>query len=241
MARAGSLRHPTVMLLRVATAAIAAGGFVADTVLTHDVAVGVVYIVVLLMASRFCIGRTLLFVGVGCVALIVLSYLVSPPVEPAGYALLNLTLRCGAIGVATLLAWQSQSAQAAARASGEALRRSEAYLAEAERLSHTGTFAFNATAAVYWSEESYRIWGLDPLQGIPTWETVLQRIHPDDRERVNLESEKALHEKREFSLEFRIVLPDGTAKYIEFDRPPFVLRGRRIRGDGGYARGCDRT
>ena len=101
------------------------------------------------------------------------------------------------------------------RASEEALRRSEAYLAEAQRLSHTGTVAFNATAPVYWSEESYRIWGLDPLQGLPSRETVLQRIHPDDRERVNVEIEEALRQKRDFALEFRIVLPDGTVKYIE--------------------------
>ena len=70
----------------------------------------------------------------------------------------------------------------------EALRRSEAYLAEAQRLSHTGTLVFNATGPVYWSEESYRIWGFDPLQGLPDLETVLQRIHPDDRERVNAET-----------------------------------------------------
>jgi PAS domain S-box-containing protein len=97
----------------------------------------------------------------------------------------------------------------------EALRRSEAYLAEAQRLSHTGTLAFNATAPVYWSEESYRIWGLDPLQGLPNRETVLQRIHPDDRERVNVETEQASREKRGFTLDFRIVLPDGTVKHIE--------------------------
>ena len=97
----------------------------------------------------------------------------------------------------------------------EALRRSEAYLAEAQRLSHTGTLAFNATAPVYWSEESYRIWGLDPLQGLPDRETVLQRIHPDDRERVDVETEEAVRQKRGFALEFRIVLPDGTVKYIE--------------------------
>jgi PAS domain S-box-containing protein len=97
----------------------------------------------------------------------------------------------------------------------EALRRSEAYLAEAQRLSHTGTMAFNATAPLYWSEESYRIWGLDPLQGLPDRETVLQRIHPDDRERVDIETEEALHQKRDFALEFRIVLPDGTVKYIQ--------------------------
>jgi PAS domain S-box-containing protein len=111
----------------------------------------------------------------------------------------------------------------------EALRRSEAYLAEAQRLSHTGTLAFNATAAVYWSQESYRIWGLDPLQGLPDRETVLQRIHPDDRERVNVETEQALREKRDFALEFRIVLPDGTCKLIESTgRPLFSADGELV-------------
>jgi PAS domain S-box-containing protein len=104
----------------------------------------------------------------------------------------------------------------------EALRRSEAYLAEAQRLSHTGTLAFTATAPVYWSEESYRIWGLDPLQGLPNRETVLQRIHPDDRERVNVETEQALREKRDFTLEFRIVLPDEAVKYIESTGHPLL-------------------
>jgi PAS domain S-box-containing protein len=111
----------------------------------------------------------------------------------------------------------------------EALRRSEAYLAEAQRLSHTGTLAFNATAPVYWSEESYLIWGLDPRQGLPERETVLQRIHPDDRERVNVETEQALREKRDFTLEFRIVLPDGTVKHIESTgRPLFSADGELL-------------
>jgi C4-dicarboxylate-specific signal transduction histidine kinase len=104
----------------------------------------------------------------------------------------------------------------------DALRRSEAYLAEAQRLSHTGTLAFNATAPVYWSQESYQIWALDPLQGLPNRETVLQRIHPDDRERVNVETEEALQQKRDFTLEFRIVVPDGTVKYIESTGHPLL-------------------
>ena len=111
----------------------------------------------------------------------------------------------------------------------EALRRSEAYLAEAQRLSHTGTLVFNATAPVYWSEESYRIWQLDPLHGLPNRETVLQRIHPDDRDRVNVEIDEALRQKRDFVLEFRIVLPDGTVKYIELTgRPLFSAGGERV-------------
>jgi PAS domain S-box-containing protein len=114
------------------------------------------------------------------------------------------------------------------RAREEALRRSEAYLAEAQRLSHTGTVAFNATAAVYWSQESYRIWGLDPLQGLPDRETVLQRIHPDDRERVNVEIDEALRQQKDFALEFRIVLPDGTVKHIVSTGQPLFSADREL-------------
>jgi len=101
------------------------------------------------------------------------------------------------------------------RANEEALRRSEFYLSEAQRLSHTGTIVFNATGPVYWSEESYLIWNLDPQQGLPDLDTVLERIHPEDRNRVNKEVFEALDQKRKYAIEFRIILPDGTVKYIE--------------------------
>jgi PAS domain S-box-containing protein len=104
----------------------------------------------------------------------------------------------------------------------EALRRSEAYLTEAQRLSHTGTVAFNATAPVYWSAESYRIWGFDPLHGLPKGATVLQRVHPDDRKRVDVQTEEAVRQKRDFALEYRIVLPDGTVKYIASTGRPLL-------------------
>ena len=79
----------------------------------------------------------------------------------------------------------------------EALRRSEAYLTEAQSLSHTGTSVYNATGTLFWSEESYRIWGLDPLQGLPDRETVWQRIHPDDRDSVRSEVRVALLQRSE--------------------------------------------
>jgi PAS domain S-box-containing protein len=103
-----------------------------------------------------------------------------------------------------------------------ALRRSEAYLAEAQRLSHTGTVVLNATSPVYLSEESYRIWGLDPLHGLPDRETLLQRIHPDDRDRVDGETQAALRQKIDYVLEFRIVRPDGAVKYLEATGRPLV-------------------
>ena len=107
----------------------------------------------------------------------------------------------------------------------DALRRSESYLAEAQRLSHTGTIVFNATGPVYWSEESYRIWDLDPRHGLPDLETVLQRIHPDDRDRANKEAFEALHQAKTYAFEFRIVLADGTVKYLESTGHPLLSAG----------------
>ena len=104
----------------------------------------------------------------------------------------------------------------------EALRRSEAYLTEAQRLSHTGTSVYSASGNLYWSDECYRIWDLDPLQGLPDAGTVWQRIHPDDRDRVREESQKALHEKGEHSVEFRIFCCDGSVKYIETTFHPLL-------------------
>lgn len=103
----------------------------------------------------------------------------------------------------------------------EALRRSEAYLAEAQRLSHTGTSVHNAGGNLYWSEECYRLWDFDPLQGLPDAESVLQRIHSDDRDRVRKEIRKALREKGEHSVEFRI-LCCGTVKHIEATSHPLL-------------------
>jgi PAS domain S-box-containing protein len=96
------------------------------------------------------------------------------------------------------------------------LRRNEGYLAETQRLSQTGTLVLDATTwqYVYLSEESYRIWGLDPLQGLPSHETIRQRFHPDDQGGVWQKIQEALREKKDYSGEFRIVLPDGALKYL---------------------------
>jgi PAS domain S-box-containing protein len=65
------------------------------------------------------------------------------------------------------------------------------------------------------SINNIRIWGYDPLQGVPSRESMWQRIHPDDRDDVREEVEEALRQKRDFAAEFRIVLPDGTVKYLQ--------------------------
>ena len=101
--------------------------------------------------------------------------------------------------------------------SEETLRRAEAWLAQAQRVNRTGTWVLNGITRrfLYWSDESYRIWGFDPLKGLPTRDDMWERIHPDDRERMWKEVQEALREQRDFFEEFRILLPDGTVKYLE--------------------------
>jgi PAS domain S-box-containing protein len=104
-----------------------------------------------------------------------------------------------------------------AKKAEDRLRRSEANLTEAQRLSHTGSWVLSPAVRkmLYWSEECYQIWGFDPVQGLPYRAMVLQRIHPDDRDRAYNEAQEALRQKRDYASEFRIVLPDGTVKYLE--------------------------
>jgi PAS domain S-box-containing protein len=97
----------------------------------------------------------------------------------------------------------------------EKLRQSETYLAEAQRLTKTGSWAYKAGGSpLYWSEETFRMWGFDPQQGTPDRETVLQRIHPEDRETVRERGENAVRTKTDWYDEFRIVLSNGTVKHI---------------------------
>ena len=103
------------------------------------------------------------------------------------------------------------------RRAEEELRRSEGYLAEAQRLTRTGIWAWSVAAgrSVYWSEENYRLFAFDPEGGIPSDEAFYQRVHPEDRDRVRREvflerPEEGSH----FDVEFRLVLPDGTMRYV---------------------------
>src|SRR6266852_1021971 len=98
----------------------------------------------------------------------------------------------------------------------EELRTSEAHLAEAQRLSHTGSWVWEVAGrdAVHLSDEWYRIYGFDPAESMPTWEKRLERVHPEDRAKWQGALDRAIREKSDYEVEFRILLPDGTVKYI---------------------------
>src|ERR1700678_4155002 len=96
------------------------------------------------------------------------------------------------------------------------LRRREAYLAEAQRLSHTGSFGYSPATrrTLYWSEELFRIFGLNPQRGIPDFDLTRQLVHPEDIDRVSESCLAGFLEKAEFSQDYRLVLHDGTLKHL---------------------------
>jgi PAS domain S-box-containing protein len=101
------------------------------------------------------------------------------------------------------------------RRSEEELSRAQAYLAEAERLSHIGTWAVNVITQqiVFWSDEHYRIFGFDPEAGIPPLAAVLDRWHPDDAGTLAVFHD-AVAQKRDYQFEFRLIRPDGMTRNI---------------------------
>jgi PAS domain S-box-containing protein len=112
-----------------------------------------------------------------------------------------------------------------------ALRQTEAYLEEAQRLSHTGSWAWNVARRenIHWSQEQYRLFGLDPKGDSLSFETAFQRIHPEDRATFNNVIEQAIRERSDFEVDFRIVLPDGSTKYSRsVGHPVFSASGELV-------------
>lgn len=96
----------------------------------------------------------------------------------------------------------------------EALLRSEAYLAEAQRVSHTGSFGWSVSSGhIVWSDETFRILECDPANK-PTVEVILQRTHPEDRAFVQETLDQAAGDKKAFDFEHRLLVPDGSVKYV---------------------------
>ena len=116
----------------------------------------------------------------------------------------------------------------------ERIRRSESYLAEAQRLSHTGSWAWSPGQDIrYWSEECYRVLGFDPRDGLPPIEQLIERIHPDDRPAFRESVRRAKHKKSDEQVDYRIVHPDGSVRDIHsIGHPVFSPSGELIEFTG---------
>jgi len=107
-----------------------------------------------------------------------------------------------------------QNASSILIARQRAERRSEAYLAEAQRLSHTGSFGWKvSTGEIIWSEETFRIFQYDRTTK-PTVELILQRVHPEDAALVKQTFERASQDGKDFEHECRLVMPDGAVNHV---------------------------
>jgi PAS domain S-box-containing protein len=94
------------------------------------------------------------------------------------------------------------------------LQRSEAFLAQGQNISQTGSFGWNISSGeIYWSKETYTIFEYEPVVK-PTLELVLQRIHPDERDRVKQTLERATEARANLDFEHRLLMPDGSVKYL---------------------------
>jgi PAS domain S-box-containing protein len=109
------------------------------------------------------------------------------------------------------------------------LRRSEAYLVNGQELSHVGSWARRvSTGEGYWSDETYRIFGLDPRAPAPSLEQMRQIVHPDDWDPFDQAMVAAIRERRGFGLDFRIIRPDGSIRFVH-------SKGQPVLDDAGVA------
>src|ERR1700674_3399332 len=107
-----------------------------------------------------------------------------------------------------------QNANSILAARQRAERRRDAYLAEAQRLSHTGSFGWTVTTGeINWSEETFRIFQYDRATK-PTVELVLQRVHPEDVAMVKQTIDRAAQDARNFDHEYRLLMPDRSVKHV---------------------------
>src|SRR6267154_160552 len=104
------------------------------------------------------------------------------------------------------------------------LQRDEAYLAQAQKLTHTGSWAWDPRTekVLYCSEEMFRIFGLDPRESLPSRDNFRQQIHPEDRDWVKKRFEEALRERVDTFAEYRVLLPGGTVRHINASGHPVL-------------------
>lgn len=150
--------------------------------------------------------------------------------SPARMSLLKLLAAQAAISLQNARLYTDLERENAERKKAvEALRRSEALLVEGQRISQTGSWEWNVpTGRVIWSDESYRIFGYEPQSVEVNLELFLTRIHPEDVTELKLSLEEFWREGTPIDSEYRLLLPDGTVKYV-------LSRGHRSSGDSGPA------
>ena len=197
-----------------------------DTFSPLDMAIAVMYVVVVLLSAHIWERRGVLLATAGCLALTILSYVLTHSDAFSAAASGRLLVGLLAICVTCVLVLRGQSITNELRAREEALRRSEAFLAGTQRISKTGSFSFKSPSGeMYWSDEAARIYGY-PLDLKPTMELLLAHTMPEDRGIVQDAMEQSLRGEKEVEVRHRLLMPDGELKYVHvLARPRFYQNG----------------
>jgi len=149
---------------------------------------------------------------VSCIAVVSLDYFFTPPIFS-----FRISDTIDIVGLAAFLITSAVITELVSRVRRlmqEKLRESEAYLSEAQGLSHTGSFGWRVTSGEFvWSDESFRILEYEPTVK-PSMERVIERTHPDDANLVKETIERASRDGRDFDFEHRLVMPGGPVKHV---------------------------
>jgi PAS domain S-box-containing protein len=220
---------PTIVPYGIAVLSVAIAIALGFFVLRHFEAV--------LTPFLFAVAATVWYAGIGpgvlAIAFSVLSlnyFFLRPgfsfsPISSADLVYLTFCIFC-ALAVGWISAVQRRAEQELRQARDELeakvvertanLQRSESYLAETQKLTHSGSWAWDARSqkVLYCSEEMFRIYGLDPQVDLPTRKNFRQRVHPEDRSRTDERFVRVVNEKVDSFDEYRVLLPDGTVKHV---------------------------
>ncbi len=208
-------------LLRLVAVAITTVVFIIDTVTSLDVAVAVLYVAVILLSVNIFSRHGLTIVALSCLSLTIISFLLTHGQDAELPAVARCLVSIAAIGITTVLARSNKAVndrlqeQVCLLAEAhQALRRSEAFLIDAQRLSRTGSIGFRVPdLEMHWSEETQRIFEYE-AGSHASIDRVLQRTHPDDLLLVVDAIAKARELTPDLSVEHRLLMPDGRIKYL---------------------------
>ena len=188
--------------------------FCVDAFTRLDTAIAVMYIVVILLAASIWPRTWMLLLGVTCMLLTLCAYLFAHGLQvhpsPAGRMLVSMA----AIGITAWLAQQRQRGIDLLRERQDALRRSKAFLAGAQRLTHTGSFGIKVPdGGMTWSDEAARIFGYQDAS-TPGIGLILAHTHADDRALVRAAFQRAVGNQGALDFEHRLLLKDGTLRHV---------------------------
>jgi len=213
-ARAAAIVQLTIMI------------FVIDALTPLDIAIAVLYVIVVLCATNVWSRRGVLATGIVCALLTVVAYAINRTPEFSS-SLARCIVSVAAVGITTVLALAGMAATDSLRRRSESLRISEALLASTQRLSRTSSFRYDsALGLTWWSDEAARIYGVAP--GAPAPDLMLARSHPDDLAIVRDALERARRGEATIELRHRLRMGDGEVKHVQ------VICSLTGSGSGGF-------